>query len=71
VNAQEMAQQVTAIIENHWTVGAGMTHCTGAAVHGADMLLQGLHMSVNKLEWKWSHYNRMYYADISIICFIM
>jgi hypothetical protein len=39
MNAQEMAQQITSIIENHWTTGAGMTHCTGDTVHSPNVLL--------------------------------
>jgi hypothetical protein len=44
MDTQEMAQQVSSIIENHRTAGTGMTCCAGATMHSADMLLQGLHM---------------------------
>jgi hypothetical protein len=44
MDTQEMAQQVSSIIENHWTLGTGMSHSARTTVHSADVLLQGLHM---------------------------
>jgi hypothetical protein len=44
MDAQEMAQQVSSIIENHRTAGTGVSHCARATMHSADMLLEGLHM---------------------------